>query len=599
MKSRRAEAVNTDPAHKASLRRVERAGWGAVAGLLIGLPVGALMQWQGMRDGASVAASVVSVIDAGATGAAIGLVVGYRYGGAALAASGGVSLGLLGWVVFWLTASPILHGQSPTWSSDAAAGAYQNLVGDLLHGGVTAVVVHHTFAALATRARRGPAPSDPARLSRVVIIGGGFGGVSAAQRFERLAVRGAPVDVTVISDSNFLLFTPMLAEVASSALEPTHISAPVRAAVAYTRFRQGAVRAVDATARAVLLTTASDSAEWVPYDHLVLAVGSVPHFLGLPGVQEHARTLKDLDDAVSLREQVLGLMERADHSGSDPSERERLLTFVVAGGGFAGAEVVAELFDLVHGVLHYFPGITPDEPRFVLVHSRDRILPELSAELGAYALERLQARGIEFRLGVRVTAATAHDVALSDGDRIATRTFVWTAGTRPSPLISTVAGTHAHNGALVTDPNLQAIGLDGVWAVGDCAHIPDLDHEGGTFPPTAQHAMRQGKVVADNIVAVLAGRPPTPFRFATIGVLVALGHRTAAAEIYGRRFSGLLAWLLWRGIYLAKLPSIEKRARVLLDWILDLVFPRDIVLTTRLPSGAALPAEPAVDGVPR
>lgn len=588
--------MGTDPARGQRLHAVQRAVWGAAVGVATGIPVGVLMQLQGMFAGIDVVTPVLFVLEAGATGAAIGLVVGYRPRGVALAAAGGVLIGLLGWLVFSLTVDPVLHGQPPTWSADAAAGVYRDLVGDLLHGGLTGVVLQGVFTLLAGRAGRGSTPVEAAPLSRVVIVGGGFGGVSAAQRFERLAVRGAPVDVTVISDSNFLLFTPMLAEVASGALEPAHISAPVRATVAYTRFRRGTVREVDTTNRAVLLTAGPDSAEWVPYDHLVLAVGSVPHFLDLPGVQDHARTLKDLDDAVSLREQVLGLMERADHSGSDPVERERLLTFVVAGGGFAGAEVVAELFDLVYGVLHYFPGITPDEPRFVLVHSRDRILPELSAELGDYALERLQARGIEFRLGVRVTAATAHDVTLSDGDRIGTRTFVWTAGTRPDPLISTVAGTHARNGALVTDPSFRAVGLDGVWAVGDCAHIPDLDHEGGTFPPTAQHALRQGKVVADNIAAVLAGQEPAAFRFTTIGVLVALGHRTAAAEIYGRRFSGLLAWLLWRGIYLSKLPSIEKRLRVLLDWLLELVFPRDIVLTTRQPPDSTVPAEPAADG---
>jgi NADH:ubiquinone reductase (H+-translocating) len=561
----------------------ERATWGSAVGLLLGLPVAALMRAQGMFDdpAAGVAAAGLFVLYSTATGTAIGVVVGYRPRGLAVAASGGVLIGLLGWLLFSLSVDPLLRGQPPTWSVEAAAGAYRQLVGRLLHGGVTGAVLHGVLSLRGARPRRGSVPADPAPLTRVVIVGGGFAGVSAAQRFERLAVRGVPVDVTVISASNFLLFTPMLAEVASSALEPAHISAPVRAAVAHTRFRHGAVRDVDTGNRAVLLASGSGPAEWVGYDHLVLAVGSVPHFLDLPGVEQHSRTLKDLDDAVALREQVIGLLERADHSTADRAERGRLLTFVVAGGGFAGAEVVAELFDLVHGVLHYFPGITPQEPRFVLVHSRDRILPELSAELGAYALDRLRARGIEFRLGVRVTAASDQEVVLSDGDRIATRTFVWTAGTRPGPLIAMLGGTHAGNGALVTDPSFRAVGLDRVWAVGDCAQIPDRDSGGAPFPPTAQHALRQGKVVADNIAAVMAGRAPSEFRFTTIGVLVALGHRTAAAEIRGHRFSGLFAWLLWRGIYLAKLPSIEKRVRVLLDWLLDLVFPRDIVLTTR------------------
>jgi NADH:ubiquinone reductase (H+-translocating) len=287
-----------------------------------------------------------------------------------------------------------------------------------------------------------------------------------------------------------------------------------------------------------------------------------------------------------LRNHILTLLERCDRLEAG-AERTSLLTVVVAGGGFAGTEIVAELFDLVHGVSHFYPGIEVMQPRFVLVHSRERILPELSPELGAYALQRLRARGIDFRLGVRVTGVDADEVLLSSGERIAARTFVWTAGNRPDPLVDRVGGSHARNGALVTHPTLRVVGLEGVWAVGDCAHIPDQDNDGDPYPPTAQHALRQGKVVADNISAVLAGRSPTAFRFSTIGVLVALGHRTAAAEIRGHRFSGLAAWVMWRAIYLAKLPGAEKRVRVFSDWVLDLAFPRDIVMTEPEVSAAA------------
>lgn len=548
---------------------------GAVVGLVVAMPVGALMVFQGMA-GASTWPLLLAY--AAVTGAAIGVIVPYRALGVAVAASSGALLGLLGWVLFALTVDPLLHGQLPTWSVAAAATGYRMLVGDVLHGAATGAVLHGLLGVL-TRTGRHVAPqSEPPPLSRIVIVGGGFAGVAAAQQFERLVLRGAPVDVTVISDSNFLLFTPMLAEVASSALEPAHISAPVRVAAAHTRFRHGSVVDVDTKRRAVRVTAPAAASQWVPYDHLVLAVGSVPHFLDLPGVEENSMTMKDLTDATTLRDHVIEILERADDADADPGGRERLLTFVVAGGGFAGAETVAELFDLVHGVLHNFPGIGRAEPRFVLVHSRDRILPELSAELGDYARERLEARGIAFRLGVRVSAADAHEVELSDGTRIATGTFVWAAGTRPSPVVTRLGGEHARNGAPVTDPTMRVIGLDRIWAVGDCASIPDVDADGAPYPPTAQHALRQGKVVADNIAATLGGHAPVAFRFRTIGVLVALGHRTAAAEIRGHRFSGLMAWLLWRGIYLVKLPGAEKRVRVLLDWLLDLAFPRDIVL---------------------
>ena len=572
-------------------------GWGAAVGLVTAAAVRLLMGYQGMLDTPGVGAIPAWGLFLGygtAVGAAIGLVVGYRPGGRAAAASGGVLIGLLGWLLFALTVDPVLHGQPPTWSAAAAAAAYRELVADLLHGGLTGLLVHGALSLRAKGSGSAGSPAEARRLSRIVIVGGGFAGLSAARRFQRLALRGAPVDVTLISDSNFLLFTPMLAEVASSSLEPSHISAPIRASVAHTRFRHAAAEDIDTDNRTVRLA-GSGPAESIPYDHLVLAVGSVPHFLGLPGIEEHAHTLKDLRDATGLRDHVIGLLERADHVEPDPIERERLLTFVVAGGGFAGAEVIAELFDLVHGVLHYFPGIVADEPHFVLVHSQDRILPELSAELAGYALDRLRARGIEFRLGVRVTEATGDDVVLGDGQRIPTRTFIWTAGNRPGPLVANLGGAHARNGALVTDPSFRAVGLDGVWALGDCAQIPDVDHDGANFPPTAQHAIRQGKVVADNIAAVIGGGNPTEFRFAAIGVLVALGHRTAAAEIRGHRFSGLAAWALWRGIYLAKLPGGEKRVRVFLDWLLDLVFPRDIVVAAPR-SAASKPDRRAAEG---
>jgi NADH dehydrogenase len=573
-------------------------GWGAAAGLVTAAAVRLLMGYHGMLDIPGVGGIPAWGLFIGygtAVGAAIGLQVGYRPGGRAAAASGGVLIGLLGWLLFALTVDPVLHRQPPTWSAVAAAAAYRELVADLLHGGLTGLLVHGALSLRAKGSRSAGAPAAARRLSRIVIVGGGFAGLSAARRFQRLALRGSAVDVTLISDSNFLLFTPMLAEVASSSLEPSHISAPIRASVAHTRFRHATVEDIDTDDRTVRLAGGPGPAESIPYDHLVLAVGSVPHFLGLPGVEEHSQTLKDLRDATELRDHVIGLLERADHVEPDPIERERLLTIVVAGGGFAGAEVIAELFDLVHGVLRYFPGITADEPRFVLVHSQDRILPELSAELAGYALDRLRARGIEFRLGVRVTEATGEDVLLGDGARIPTRTFIWTAGNRPSTLVANLGGAHARNGALVTDPSFRAVGLDGVWALGDCAQIPDVDHDGAYFPPTAQHAIRQGKVVADNIAAVVSGGTPTEFRFAAIGVLVALGHRTAAAEIRGHRFSGLAAWALWRGIYLAKLPRGEKRVRVFLDWVLDLVFPRDIVVAAPR-SAASKPGHEAVDG---
>ena len=544
---------------------------GMGSGLVPGLMVGALMTWQRLLASHGTYGWAVFAAYAAVTGALLGAIVGRRPYGPAVSASGGLLLGLLGWVVWWLTLDPLLHG-TPTWSVAAATTTYPELVGSLLQGALAGTLFHLAVTRAGERAGRRPAKPRP-HVPRVVIVGGGFGGVSAARRLERLNLRGHRIETTLISDSNFLLFTPMLAEVASGGLEAQHISTPVRAAVAHTRFRHGRVVQIDVGRRLVHLDA---GAEPVAYDHLVLAVGSVPHFLDLPGMAEHAFTLKSLGDAARLRDQVLTLLERADQE-TDPDERTRLLTFVVAGGGFAGTEAVAELYDLTHDVLHFYPGIHPDEPHFILIHSGKRILPELSERLGDYALGKLRARGIEFRLGVRASAATDRDVRLNDGAVIPTATFVWTAGNRPSPLLKSLPGERGRGGSVVVDRMLRTFELDGVWAVGDCAQIPTAD--GTPYPPTAQHAMREGKAVADNIAAVLKGRRPKPFRFTTIGIFVALGHRTAAGEIRGRPFSGLSAWLLWRGIYLAKLPGLERRVRVLLDWSLDLVFPRDIVVT--------------------
>jgi NADH dehydrogenase len=561
----------TPPAWGATWQRV---ALGVVSGLAAGVVVGAALALQDMVvDG--LAGWLGYGVRGAAVGAALGLAVGTARSRLPVVAvvCGGVLLGCVGWLLWSLTLVLFLAGETPTWSAASAAASYPQLVGDLLHGGLTGAFLSGLFS---LRSRRTGARADTLSrpLARVVIVGGGFGGVSAARTFERLALRGAPVDVTLVSDSNYLLFTPMLAEVASGALESRHISAPVRASVPHTRFRHGRVEHLDPVARTVRV---AGHAGTIPYDHLVLAVGSVPHTFGLPGVEQHAWTLKNLSDATRLRDHVIGLLERAEQE-SDASRRREILTFVVAGAGFAGTETIAELYDLVYGVLRFYPAIGEQEPRFVIVQPGDRILPELRSELGAYAKERLQVRGIEFRSGVRVAEADADSVLLADGERIPTTTFVWTAGNRPEPLAAQLAGVGG--GPLHTDPQLRVAGVDRLWAVGDCARIPDPGRDGDYCPPTAQHAIREGSVVAANIAAAIAGREPGTFRFRTLGVLVALGHRTAAGEVRGIRFSGLAAWLLWRGVYLAKLPGIEKRVRVLFDWLLDLVFPRDIVVTT-------------------
>ncbi len=580
----------------ASLRRDVVAG--AAAGVIGGLVFWWAMQAQGLR---AATAGLIGVTSLGAgvaldllvsalIGASFGAIFRYQPLGYASTISSGVLYGLLWWIVGPLTLVPALLGRGPTWSLAEANAALPSLVGHVIYGALTGLS-YYVLVALYLRLRPETARESvetearaEAPTTRVVILGGGFGGVGTAQRLEQIFSRDARSEITLVSQSNYLLFTPMLAEVASSGLEAQHISAPVRAALPHTRFRRADVEAIDTAAQVVRIRVSpSAPEETLPFNHLVLALGSIPNYYGLPGLEAHSFTLKTLQDATLLRNHVIGLLERADVE-PDARERRRQLTFVVAGGGFAGTEMIAELFDLVQSVLHYYPNIQTGEPRFVLVHSGGRILPEISAELADYALRKLQARGIEFLLNTRVSGATSDAVLLGDGTQVPTRTLVWTAGNQPHPLLKALPCERNRAGAVVVASTLQVIGFSNVWAVGDCAQVPDLYNEGKPCPPTAQHALREGKTVAENIAAARRGESPAPFRFRTVGMLVALGHRTAVAEVRGWKFSGFLAWFMWRTVYLSKLPGLEKKVRVALDWTIDLFFPRDIALTVAAPT---------------
>ena len=573
---------------------------GAASGLVGGILFALAMREQGLATEvtglagfeASVGGVIAHLLLAVAGGAGFAALFRHQPESYATMIALGVVYGLLLWILGTLTLRPLLDGNEPTWASAAAAEAFPSLIGHLVYATTTALGFYLVLVAVRYVAPVEEVAATPvAAPRRVVILGGGFGGLSAAQRLEQLYRGNADLEVTLVSRSNYLLFTPMLAEVASSALEAQHISASMRAACPATRFRNATVEAIDTDARVVQVRpSASGPGLALPYDQLVLALGSEPSFFGLPGLEEHAFTLKTLDDATRLRNQVLRSLELAD-AEPDPEEWRRRLTFVVAGGGFAGTETIAELFDLVRSVQRYYPDLDRGEMRFALVHSGDRILPELSEGLSVYAQEKLEKRGIQFLLGARVAGATAGAVQLNDGREVQTRTLVWTAGNRPNPQLMELDCELTTGGQVIVDGSLRVPGLEGVWAVGDCAQVADPSTEGQFYPPTAQHALREGKATAENIAAVLRGEEPRPFRFETIGSLVALGRRTAAAEIRGRQFSGLLAWMMWRSVYISKLPGLEKKTRVALDWTIELFFPRDIVLTSDAADRGARPAE--------
>jgi NADH dehydrogenase len=412
---------------------------------------------------------------------------------------------------------------------------------------------------------------------KIIVLGGGFGGMYAALELQRIFAKDDSVRITLVNRENFFSFTPMLHEVAASDLDITHIVNPVRKMLRGVSFFLGDVESIDLERRSVVATHGSDHhAHELSYDHLVIALGSTTNFFALPGLAERALTIKSLGDAVALRNRLIENLEEADtECAAAACLREPLMTVVVAGGGFAGVETLAAVNDFVREALPYYPNLTPEHVRTVLVHPGEVILPELSEKLGRYAQGKLQQRGVELRLKSRVAAVSDDAVTLDDGTSIRTRLLVWAAGTSPHPLLERLP-CPKDGGRILVDEFLQVPGRPEVWALGDCARVPDT-RNGGFHPPTAQHALRQGRALARNLAAALGRGRRKPFSFATLGQLAAIGRRCGVANVLGINFSGFIAWWLWRTIYLSKLPRTEKKLRVALDWTLDLFFSKDLV----------------------
>jgi NADH dehydrogenase len=366
----------------------------------------------------------------------------------------------------------------------------------------------------------------------------------------------------------------MLHEVAASDLDLIAIVNPVRKMLKRVRFFEGEVESIDPSQKQVVVSHGFDHHRHSQaYDQLVIGLGSVTNLYELPGLDERNLTMKSLGDAIRLRNHLIAHLEEAD--SECVTKKNALLSFVVAGGGFSGVETVGALNDFVRDVLPSYSHLKEDMLRVVLVHAGAVILPELGVDLGAYAQKKLAERGVEIHVNTKVSAVSADGVKLSDGTLIESDTLVWTAGTSPDPLIRELP-FKKERGRVVVSQFLEVVGWPGVWALGDCAAVPDSS-TGKLSPPTAQHALRQGKVLARNIVAEIRGEPKTPFVFSTLGQLASIGRRSGVANILGVKFSGFFAWWIWRTIYLSKLPRFEKKLRVALDWTLDLLFSKDIV----------------------
>jgi len=415
-------------------------------------------------------------------------------------------------------------------------------------------------------------------MKRILILGGGFGGVYAARTLEKLLkaeLNRSEVELGLVSRDNYMVFQPMLPEVISGSIGIVDTITPIRRLCPRTNLYTRIIESIDLKRKRVVAAAGFGSQQlYLEYDHLVIALGNVTSFAGQPGLAEHALPFKYLGDALVLRNHAIHVLEEADIE-RDPEMRKSLLTFVVAGGGFSGVEAVAELNDFVRAAAKSFKNIMPEQIRVVLLHAGGVILPELPESLGRFAQDLLMKRGVEIRFDTRLQGATADAALLASGERIATRTLVSTVPSGPNPLVAALQ-CQKDRGRIVADAHLELPDYPGVWAVGDCAHIID-SRTGQASPPTAQHATREARCVAENIVASLRGTAKRRFAFKALGKMGALGHRSAVAEVFGVKLSGFVAWWLWRTIYLMKLPGLDRKIRVAVDWTLDLILPADIV----------------------
>ena len=407
----------------------------------------------------------------------------------------------------------------------------------------------------------------------ILILGGGYGGLWAARRLERL-LGAEEARITLVNDVNFMLFTPLLPGAAGGTLEPRHVVVPLREELERTRLVLGRVESADPAGRTVRVCTAGDEIQEHRYDQLVVALGSTSRTLPIPGLAEHAIGLKTLPEAIALRNRLMRALEQAEVVESE-ERRRALLTFVVIGAGYAGLEGLAELQDFAAHVCRLYPRAQVSGLRFVLVEARERVMPEIQPSLAAFAERELRRRGIELRLNTTVEEVLPDGVRLSDGEVIPARTVCWTAGVRPVPVVARLGLPLGPQGRIVADQTCRVEGFDDVWAIGDAAAVPDPAQPDRPCPPTAQHALRQGKLVAKNVDAVLHGREPQPFTYKTLGVFVDMGRYKAVAETMGLRWRGFPAWFLARSYHLFLMPGVKRRLRVVTDWTVDLFFSRD------------------------
>jgi NADH:ubiquinone reductase (H+-translocating) len=404
---------------------------------------------------------------------------------------------------------------------------------------------------------------------QIVIVGGGFAGVTLAQQLERRLPDNWRL--TLISQENFITFNPLLPEVIGASILPGHAIAPHRQMLRRSVVCMAQVTEIDYESRTIHYLGEGSGA--LPFDHVVLACGVNANLELVKGMAQYALPLKTLGDSLFLRNRIISRLEQAELQ-PDVAARRWLTTFVIIGGGFNGVETAGELTDFLHASLRYYPRIRREDIRVVLLHGQNRLLPELSASLGEFAYRKMCMDGLDVKLDARAVRIDARSVTLASGEIIPSGTVICTIGTTPSPLV-TESPLPKERGRIRTSADMSVPGFDNVWALGDCAAVPNA-RDGKVSPPTAQFADRQARFLARNIAAHLRGRPTRRFSFKPVGQLATIGHNRAVAEMFGVRISGFIAWLLWRGVYLLKMPTLARKTRLFLEWNWAMFFPPDI-----------------------
>ncbi len=418
--------------------------------------------------------------------------------------------------------------------------------------------------------------------ARILVVGGGYVGLYTALHLQREARRGE-AEIVVVNPEAYMTYQPFLPEAAAGSISPRHVVVPLRRTLGDCEIVVGEATAVDHAARTATVKTLAAEEEGtgtidIPYDELVLAPGSVSRALPVPGLADHGIGFKTVEEAIGLRNHVLEQMDIAS-STRDPQVRDAALTFVFVGGGYAGVEALAELEDMARYAARYYHNLRPDDLKFVLVEATDRILPEVGEEMGRYAVRELRGRNIDVRLGTRLDSCENRIAVLSDGSRLPTRTLVWTAGVKPHPVLAATGLPLTERGRLKCTAELRIEGVEHAWSAGDAAAVPDLTAEqpGTECAPNAQHAVRQAKVLAGNVLASLRGKPLQEYRHRYVGSVASLGLHKGVAQVYGKKLKGYPAWFMHRAYHLSRVPTVNRKARILAEWCLAGLFKREIV----------------------